>query len=87
MSATQSRSGADSSEIALDEVGRGRHLGAAPGRARPFAAMAAVQSGDAQQARDPFARAAHAFLAQFGMDARRAVGAATALMDRRESAR
>ncbi len=47
--------GSGRDEIALDEVGRGCHLWAAPRRARPFAAVASLQSGVTQQARDPFA--------------------------------
>ena len=82
MSATQSRSGADASEVPLDEVRRRCHLGIAPRRARPFPTMAALQPGEAKQARHPLARAADTLVAQFGMDARRAVGAPAPFMNR-----
>ena len=65
--------GSGGGELALDEVRRRRHLGAAPRRARPLAAVAALQPGEPKQARDPLAGAADALVAQFGMDARRAV--------------
>src|SRR4029079_14460164 len=63
-------------EIALDEIGCWCHLGAAARRARPLPAMAPLQSGHAEQARDPLAGTANTVIAQFGVDAWRAVCAA-----------
>jgi len=74
--------GGSGSEIATDEVGRRRDVRGAPGGARPFAAMAALQSRHAEQPGDPLARAADAFIAQLRVDTRRAIRAPTPLMDR-----
>src|SRR4051812_38777133 len=68
-------------EVTLDEVRCWRPLGTAPRRAWPFPAMAALQSDKAEQTGYPFARAGHPRIAQLGVNARRAVRAATPLMN------
>src|SRR6478672_9655089 len=73
--------GSGGRERTLDEVRRRSHLGTAPRRARPFPAVAALQPGEAEQARYPLARAGYSLVTQLGMDARRAVCATTAFMD------
>ena len=82
MSATRELIGSGGREIALDEVGRGRHFRIAPRRPWPLATVAPLQSGVAQQACHPFARTADAVVAQFGMDARCPVCPATPLVNR-----
>src|SRR5882672_10775436 len=74
--------GSGSREVTLDEVRCRCHLGVASCRTRPFATMAALQSGESEQSGYPLARAADTFIAQLGMDARRPVRAATPLVNR-----
>ena len=86
MSATQSRSGASAANAR--RPGRARAPGRiAPRRLEGAPPVAADQAGPAHQARHTLAAAAHPRRSQLGVDARRAVGPAAGMVDRRDRAR
>src|SRR5215213_5618929 len=69
-------------ERALHQIGRGGGVALAPTDPRPFASVAPLQPGLAEQPGHSLARARHAGVPQFGPDPRRAVRAPALLVDR-----
>ena len=82
MSATHNRLGPGAHEVALDQIRRRTRIAIAHRGGYPLAPAHADQAGLAHQPRHPLAPHLDAFCREFGVDARRAIGRARALMNR-----
>jgi hypothetical protein len=68
-------------EVALDQIGRLACSGLSPGRTRRFATADTPQMGLSHQASHPLAPHTQALFGQFGVNARRTIGAFRSLVD------